>query len=412
MDDNTPPRIYVLYTGGTIGMAGSPLTPLPLKQFADLVASQPGFTDTTLTVQLDDDKDTVIEYTLDAFAEPLDSSSMTPADWVSIAERLLVNYGSYDGLVVLHGTDTMAFTASALSFLLDGQTKPVIVTGAQIPLQQTRNDALRNMVSSMVVAATCDIPESTLLFDTVLLRGNRSEKVNASEFPAFRSPNFEPLGLNGISIEIDQELVLKHPPPDRSLDVAANRDRRQKELATWSQRYRDFSIVAITLFPGIEASTVSAVLEHTEPPVGGVVIEAFGSGNAPADTPLIDALETAHDEHGVVLVDVTQVLAGSVDLDAYASASGLKAAGAVSGFDMTPEAALTKLVFLTGLGLSQDQIEHQMATDLRGELSEAVRDRVLAKWKLFSTTRGPAKKRPLYPDSRKGPSTSRQYADD
>jgi L-asparaginase len=391
MDENAGRNVYVLYTGGTIGMAGQPLAPMPLDAFAELIAAQPGFTKDTLQVEFDDDLDIVIQYTLDGFEQPLDSSSMTPADWVTIAERLLQNYADYDGLVVLHGTDTMAFTASALSFLLDGLDKPVVVSGAQIPLSKTRNDALRNLISAMVIAATrAEVVESTLLFDTELIRGNRSQKVDASEFPAFTAPNFPALGQNGISIEIDDALLLSPPGPERSLGIELNRKRRLGELKRWKGRYAEFSILTLTLFPGIQASSVRAMLEGTKPGVRGVVIEAFGSGNAPANAELTAILKAAHDDDGVVLVDVTQVLRGSVDLDAYQSASGLKDAGAVSGFDMTPEAALAKLVYLTGLDLKQDEIEAKMSEDLQGELSAAVRDRVLARWAAL------AERRPAY----------------
>lgn len=387
MSGKTRQRVYCLYTGGTIGMAGHPLSPLPIAEFSNLIAEQPGFTKSTLTVEMDNDMPSVIEYTLEGITPPLDSSSMTPTDWITIAERILDNYDEYDGFVVLHGTDTMAFTASALGFLLSGQTKPVVVTGSQIPLSKTRNDALRNMISSMVVAATHrEVVESTLLFDAQLLRGNRSQKVNASEFPAFTAPNFKPLGSNGISIDINQGLLLAPPKPGQGLDLPANRSRRSAGFRVWKQAYSQFSILSLILFPGIQASTVKAMLTQTTPPVRGVVIQAFGSGNAPANNALIAALKAAHD-NGAVLVDVTQVLRGSVDLDAYQSASGLKNAGSVSGYDMTPEAALAKLIYLTGQGYDQKTIEAEMRKDLRGELSVTIRDKVEALWSMLAETR-------------------------
>jgi len=379
MMERSRKKVYVLYTGGTIGMAGSPLSPLSPAEFAKLVASQPGFTESALTVQLDGDEPSVIDYTLKSFKVPLDSSSMNPEDWITISEDLLDNYEGYDGLVVLHGTDTMAFTASALSFLMKGLDKPIVVTGAQVPLQQTRNDALRNMVTAMVVAATTKVPESTLLFDTKLIRGNRSEKVNASFFPAFDSPNFEPLGKLGIQIDIDDSLVLGPPLADESLSVEQNRKTLSEALASWKIAYGDFSVISLSLFPGIQASMVKAMLEQTSPKVKGVVIMAFGAGNAPANKELLNYLKVVH-KGGVVLVDITQVLMGSVDLDAYQSASGLKAAGVVSGYDMTPEAALTKLIWLIGRGLSQNEIEHQLTVDLRGEVSRQLAEQVDALW--------------------------------
>lgn len=372
-------KVYMLYTGGTIGMAGSPLKPLPPAAFAKLVASQPGFTESTLTVQLHDDEPSVIDYTLKSFEDPLDSSSMTPEDWIIIAKDLLKNYNGYDGLVVLHGTDTLAFTASALSFLMNGLDKPIVVTGSQIPLQQTRNDALRNMISAIVVAATTKVPESTLLFDSKLMRGNRSAKVNASFFSAFDSPNFESLGKLGIDININNSLVLSPPPITDSLSVENNRKVLSKALTRWNVAYSDFSVISLILFPGIQASMVKAMLEDTSPQVKGIVIMAFGAGNAPANKDLLAYLKVAH-KMGLVLVDITQVLMGSVDLDAYQSASGLKEAGAVSGYDMTPEAALTKLIWLIGRGLSQKEIENELTVDLHGEVSREIVDIVDSIW--------------------------------
>ncbi|MBR9920894.1 MAG: asparaginase [Bacteroidetes bacterium] len=372
-------KVYVLYTGGTIGMAGSPLKPLSPEKFAALVASQPGFSQDTLTVQLEEDKPTVIDYTLKSFKTPLDSSSMTPEDWVTIAEDLLDNYEGFDGLVVLHGTDTMAFTASALSFLMEGLDKPVVVTGSQVPLQQTRNDALRNMVSAITVAATSKVPESTLLFDTKLIRGNRSEKVNASFFPAFESPNFTPLGKLGIDIHIDDSIIQPLPPAGKRLSNEQNRKKLSSSLKEWSLKYKKFSVISLILFPGIQASMVKAIIEETKPEIKGAIIMAFGSGNAPANQELLDYLKVAH-ERGIVLVDITQVMMGSVNLDAYQSASGLKEAGAVSGYDMTPEAALTKLIWLTGQGHSQKEIERELTTDLHGEITREIAEKVDAFW--------------------------------
>jgi L-asparaginase len=367
----TPPRIYVLYTGGTIGMDGRPLAPMPATRLEALLGTMPGFDPPWLTLHPLGHRDLRLRYTLDAFEQPIDSSSMTPQDWVMIARRVLDNYADYDGFVVLHGTDTMAWTASALAFLLEGLAKPVVVTGSQVPLAQTRTDALRNLVTAMQLAATSGVPEVGLFFDAALYRGCRAAKVSTSAFGGFASPNHPALADAGITIEIAESLVRLPPPAETSLERPDNRARLATRLDAIEAALPRFSVLSLVLWPGIQASNaVEVVRGATEPPVRGVVLQAFGEGNAPSTPSFLHALRRAH-ERGVVIVDGTQVMQGSVNVDAYQSASGLEQAGAISGYDMTPEAAQAKLIYLLALGLSQREVEALMQRNLRGELEAA-----------------------------------------
>ena len=362
-----PLNIYILYTGGTIGMKGRPLKPMSTDEFKILLASMPEFTGHIVTLQTPDKNDFTVNYTLDAFDTPIDSSSMEPQDWVAIAERILDNYPNYDGFVVLHGTDTMAWTASALSYLLQGLTKPVIVTGSQIPLAHTRTDGVRNLTKSIMLAATSNIPEACLFFNTELMRGNRAVKINASEFEGFTSPKCPPLAVAGIETEIKKELIMPFPPESISLDDPGNRKNLQTRLKKIKSKMAEFSAVAIVLFPGIQSLMVKAIIESTTPPVKGMVLQAFGEGNAPSITAFLEVLAYA-DNAGVTIIDVTQCLKGSVDINTYDSASGLKNAGVISGYDLTPEAALTKLIYLISLGVTQNEVKKQIQTPISGDL--------------------------------------------
>lgn len=366
MDTN---KVYVLYTGGTIGMDGHPLAPMAAKQFKKTLASMPGCTETTITIQTIKNKDKTIDYTIDAFPTPIDSSSMTPTDWIKIAQRILENYTHYTGFVVLHGTDTMAWTSSALSYLLNGLTKPVIVTGAQIPLAQTRNDGFRNLVTSIQLAATTKIPEVCLFFDAMLLRGNRATKVNSNHFAGFASPNYPPLAVAGIDIVKYKNNILQPPKDDaKSLDNNAYRKALRKQLNQLSQNMKTFSVVSLILYPGIQASTVKAIFNSTQPKVKAMVLQAFGEGDAPSVKSFLAVLAQANKE-GVTIVDNTQCLMGTVNIEAYESATGLIDAGVVSGYDLTPEATLCKLIYLHAKGLPQSQIKKKVNTEQNGDLT-------------------------------------------
>ena len=255
---------------------------------------------------------------------------MTPQDWLKIAQELLPRLVLFDGVVVLHGTDTLAYTSSALAFLLSGSPKPIVVTGSQIPLLYSRNDANLNLMTSIAVAATSHIPGVVVAFDERIIAGPRAVKVNADGLDGFDSPNFPLIGHNGISIRYEPQYQLPMPSPEESITSPTNTAERKMHLDYLHESFTQFSVVVLTLYPGIESSTVSAMLTGSIPTVKGVCIQAFGSGNAPADPDLMSVLKNAH-EAGVVLVDITQVLTGTVNLDQYAAASGLSDAGAVSG---------------------------------------------------------------------------------
>ena len=333
-------RVYIAYTGGTIGM----------NRTRGGYCPEPGYLQRQMAQMPELDHPSMPSYTIHEYAPLLDSSNMTPGDWVKIAHDVAANYARYDGFVVLHGTDTMAYTASALPFMLHGLAKPVIITGSQIPLCEVRNDARENLITSLLIAAKHDVPEVCLYFGGKLLRGCRSVKVSASGFAAFDSPNVPPLGTVGIDIEINRDLVRK-----------PNRKQRL--------RVDDFGsavVSALRLFPGISPELVRNVLR---PPLQGLVLEAYGVGNGPEnDRDFIAALAEAT-ARGVVIVDCTQCLEGTVDLGEYATGSALARAGVISGRDMTAEAALAKLYYLFSRGYAPKTVRREMQRDLRGELT-------------------------------------------
>jgi L-asparaginase len=338
-----PKRIYIAATGGTIAMDSGP----------DGYVPRPGFLHAQMQAMPELRTASMPEYVLREYDPLLDSANMTPAGWLRIARDIAANYDAFDGFIVLHGTDTMAYTASALAFLLEGLAKPVIVTGSQIPLGEVRNDARLNLITSLQVAGgsgIAPIPEVCVCFGSRLLRGCRVVKVSADGLEAFDSPNFPALGTCGVDIQINLSLVRR--PGERALVV--------KDLG-------EPSVAAMRVFPGIRASVLANILQ---PPLQGLVLETYGVGNIPDRDPgLLAALETAT-SRGVVVVNCTQCLTGSVDMGGYATGSALQRAGVIGGRDMTAEAALAKLYYLLGLGLTSEQVKEQMQRDLRGELTE------------------------------------------
>jgi L-asparaginase len=339
-EDAMKKHVYIAYTGGTIGMRKTP----------DGYAPAPGYLETQMEAMPELKDASIPDFTINEYHPLLDSSNMTPLGWLKIAEDIAAHYDIYDGFIVLHGTDTMAYTSSALAFMLQGLQKPVILTGSQIPLCEVRNDARENLITSLIIAAEYRIPEVCLFFGSKLLRGCRAVKVNADGFDAFESPNFPPLGTAGIDIEINRNLLLSS---------SSNAVLTVRELSTPL-------VGALRLFPGISARVVQNLLQ---PPLQGLVLEAYGVGNGPdQDEQLIAALQQATAQ-GVVIVDCTQCLKGTVDLGDYATGSALAKAGVISGFDMTTEAALTKMFYLFSERNAPDEVKKAMQLNLRGELT-------------------------------------------
>ncbi len=330
--------VFVLHTGGTIGMVETPGGHAPvagaLGPYLDwIVANSGGELAAISFMELD---------------PPIDSANATPDDWCTIARTLFERREDHDGFVVLHGTDTMAYTSSALSFLLPGFGRPVVVTGSQIPVARIRSDGRQNFIGALQVAAEANVDEVTLLFGEVLLRGNRATKMDASGLDAFDSPRFPPLADIGIDIVVHRDLVRA---PEESPRLTAGRLGH---------------VAAVRLFPGFSPSILANLCR---PPLQGLVIEAYGAGNGPADDrDFLTAIETATGR-GVVVVVVTQCVRGSVQPGAYATGSALLDAGAVPGYDMTPEAALTKLAVLLGQDLDPATVAQLMQRDVAGELT-------------------------------------------
>jgi len=331
-------RVFVLHTGGTIGMVDTPEGSAPvagaLAPYLDsIVEGSRGELPPVDFVELD----------------PLiDSANATPDTWCEIARILYAHREAYSGFVVLHGTDTMAYTSSALSFLLPGFGKPVVVTGSQIPIGRARSDGRQNLVGALQVAMRHDIPEVSLLFGEVLLRGNRATKIDASGLDAFESPRCPPLAEIGVDINVNAAVV-RSPTCDAGLTVG-----------------RLGHVAAVQLFPGFSASILRNLCQ---PPLQGLILEAYGAGNGPSDDREFLAAIEAATAQGIVVVVVTQCVRGSVQPGAYATGSALMRAGAVPGFDMTAEAALTKLAVLLGQGDTAAAVSELMQQDLAGELT-------------------------------------------
>lgn len=332
-------KVFILYTGGTIGMVKTDYGFKPQPGYlSDYLHQHPALKNHTIPL-----------FTIKEYSPLLDSANMQPQDWVSIARDIQAHYDDYDAFIVLHGTDTMAYTGAVLSFMLENLAKPVICTGAQIPMSELRNDAFKHVLDSLILLQELMIPEVCIYFDNVLLRANRTTKVDAAGMHAFDTPNFPSLAKFGTQLHIKQHLIL--PQPSKPLQL---------------QLINKPMIAALQLFPGMSPDIVAAVLSQ---PINGLILSTYGSGNAPNNDPTLLKVLAQANERGVVIVNVTQCAKGSVDMGNYETGNALAQCGVISGKDMTLEAALTKLYYLFSKGYSLQDIKHHVPVNLRGELS-------------------------------------------
>ncbi len=340
---NNPAKLFIIYTGGTIGMAfdeNGSLVPMGFKEIRHHIPEIARIG---------------CEFNMHAFHPPIDSSNMQPGIWVELANIIKINYADYDGFVILHGSDTMAFTASALSFMLQNLGKPVILTGSQLPIGEIRTDAKENIITTMQIAAArvngkAIVPEVCIYFDYFLFRGNRVKKYYTEKFEAFKAPNYPPLAEAGINIQYNEPGIL--PSPQQPFCINTKLDTR---------------ITVIKMFPGITQYAVESILNM--PDLKAVIMETFGNGNTITAPWFIQCLEKKIKE-GIVIVDRTQCDGGSVELGRYETSTYLKEIGVTSGGDMTFEATVTKLMWLLGQGLPVAQVKKLLEVSLKGELTE------------------------------------------
>ena len=339
-------KVLLIYTGGTIGMNRNPLTgALEPFDFEHLLHNVPEL----------NQFDTLIDTY--QFKPPIDSSDMTPTRWTELSHCIADHYDQYDGFVVLHGTDTMAYTASALSYMLENLTKPVIFTGSQLPIGQLRTDGKENLITSIEIAAAKDdegharVPEVGIYFGGHLLRGNRTTKQSAEEFNAFESFNYPHLVEAGVNISFHSNRILK---PDWSRPMTPH--------------FRlDNNVIIFSLFPGIREDLIRHII-HT-PNLKAIVMRTFGSGNAPQSSWLLSALKEGT-RNGKVIVNISQCMQGQVEMSRYGCGYHLQEAGVISGYDSTVESAVTKLMFLQSHYKDDPQTVRQLMTQsLRGEIT-------------------------------------------
>ena len=334
-------RVYIAYTGGTIGMTRSPTG----------YRTQTGHLQEQMRALSALVHPHMPAYDLHEYEPLLDSSDMRPLDWLTIARDIAARYDDYDGFIVLHGTDTMAYTASALSFMLENLGKPVVLTGSQVPLVELRTDARENLINSLLISGREPVPEVCLFVGDRLLRGNRTTKVSSNSYLAFDSPNYPLLAEVGVQLRLNEKGILA--PPDAPLRLVPIADDDSVQVAD------------IRLFPGMTPKMLGRFLDR---PLRGAVLHSYGLGNGPSDPAFLHELERATSA-GVVIVNCTQCLEGSVDMDGYATGRALSDAGVISGYDLLPEAALTKLYWLCGQELEPAEIAERMQQNLRGELT-------------------------------------------
>ncbi|MCC5791366.1 MAG: asparaginase [Legionellaceae bacterium] len=334
-------NILIINTGGTISSVQTPNGYSPMTGIIEqTLRSIPAFHHADMP-----------DFHIHEYSPLLDSSNMSIKDWNRLAQDIARHYAHFDGFVIFHGTDTMAYTASALSFMLENLAKPVILTGSQIPLSRVRNDAYDNILTSLWLCAHRPVPEVCIYFNQCLLRGNRARKVSSSQFSAFDSPNFPHLAHIGTQIEIQQRLLLPTPQADFRL-----------------QCIEPYYIANFRLFPGFSTEILAALLDL---PLQGLILETYGSGNAQNTDPRFLSILKNACARGLIIVNCSQCQQGFVHMDQYATGHALAEAGLISGRDMTPEAAHCKLLYLLAKSLPLTQAKERMQHSLVGELSEA-----------------------------------------
>ncbi len=339
--------ILLIYTGGTIGMKMDPTTSaLSPFDFSHIMKEVPELKN--------------FGYSIDSFSfEPaIDSSDVNIEFWIKLAELIKENYDKYDGFVVLHGTDTMSYSASALSFMLENLEKPVVFTGSQLPIGIMRTDGKENLISSIEIAAAKRddgrpmVPEVSIYFESQLYRGNRTTKYNTETFRAFRSANFPPLAEVGIHIKYNKNNILYPKKWGSKLQTHCN---------------LDTNLVIIKMVPGIQENILSSIVEIKG--LRAIVLETYGSGNAPTSEWFLKTIERAV-RKGIIVLNVTQCHAGGVDMDAYSNGKALQKIGVISGYDITSEAAVTKLYFLMGQSNDNKEVKLELKKNIKGEITK------------------------------------------